>query len=70
MYQRRLGGRVCRAVVLAVWMVRVKVVEAVPGGIRVGLKVAVAVGGIPEAVRRMGLVRVPLSGRDGEGVGG
>ena len=34
--------------------------DAVPGRMRVGLKVAVAAGGIPEEVRRMGLDRVPF----------
>jgi hypothetical protein len=40
-------------------MVRVKVLAVLPGGRRVGLKVAVAPGGRPVAARTMGLLSVP-----------
>lgn len=47
------------AVDLRVVMVRVKVLVVLPGGKRVGLKMAMAPGGRPVAARIMGLLRVP-----------
>jgi hypothetical protein len=60
-----------KAVDLRVVMVRVKVLVVLPGGKRVGLKVAVAPGGRPVAARMMVAVEGALGlSVEGEGGGG